>query len=142
MNFFKEGFFNRSAEVPKETDTPKEENIEQKPREEKKENPLEDKELIQSLMIKKLEGMIDVLKEKKKSERECRMIGENVLNVKINMVRNFIEDVKSGKFVDLKNVRDKVQFARDVDVRYLDDKKTIKPPEQKNKMYWSSGVGV
>lgn len=134
MNIFERGFFNKKAEVPEEKK--EEQEIE------KNENPLENKELIQSLMIKKLESMLDALKEKKGSGMQCKIIGENVLNVKINMVRNFIEKVKSGGFVDLVSAKKFAQYAQDVDVRYLDDEKKIRTPERPDKSYSTRVVGA
>lgn len=142
MNIFERGFLKKDAEIPKE-----EEKIEQESGK-KEEKSLEDevskKELIQSLMIKKLEAMLDELDKTKNNKFQCGMIGENVLNRKINMVKNFIEKVKSGEFVDLESVSNQVQYARNVNVRYLDEEKTIKTPKRPDKSYTShvGGVGV
>ncbi len=142
MNIFERGFLKKDAEIPKE-----EKKIEQESGKEEKES-LEDevskKELMQSLMIKKLEAMLDELDKIKNNKFQCGMIGENVLNRKINMVKNFIEKVKSGEFVDLESVKSHVQYARNVDVRYLDEAKTIKAPKRPDKGYEDrmGGVGV
>ena len=93
------------------------------------------KEKIQSLMIKKLEAMLDEINKKKESKLNTLFIGKKVLDKKSLLLQKAIKQVESGQLVDLFTIKNVVQYAGNIDVEYLDENKTIKTPQNKNKNF-------